>query len=177
MRKENPGEQPVPSLQNCGSLCGSPYSDLISENLQGLSYWKSDHDGEGGRGSQLRAHWSWQIADYTCSAQVIILTGGFAHLQNAALWLGNLEEFRSTFFGFSQVWSFASPIAWFAHFPARSWVTAPPALESGSWPHETRGPGKNTKKLYRPKTRSTQYWSGTSVTRGGSLSGKRMIRT
>lgn len=46
----------------------------------GLNHWESHYDRIEGRGLQWLAHTSWQIKFIPINAQVVIPTGGFAHL-------------------------------------------------------------------------------------------------
>lgn len=132
--------------------------------LLGIGLWWRSGEGYTITSTQILADWV-----HICSVQAVILTSGFAHLQNVTFWQGNLEGCRSTWFWFSKE-EFCQ--AWLDYAQGRSWVIASPALESASWFLVTRGSGESTRKLYSPETRSTQYWGRTYVTGGREDIGK-----
>ena len=121
--------------QHCRSLCSSPYTDLTPRGLQG-NLWGSTTGNltVTEKGRVLTTTSTWILADWvhTCSAQVVISTSSFAHLQNqvgstlwwrnsAGCWLLNLNPLTR---------NFARPRAQFAQSQVRSWITAPPHVES-----------------------------------------------
>lgn len=106
---------------------------------QSLGIWLWQRNGEG-----LETTSTWILANWvhTYSVQILIPTSSFMHFQNqvdGALWPVNLAGCRSAWCGSSNK-KLCSPRAWFAYTQERSWVTAPPPVESVS----QTGAGSNT---------------------------------
>lgn len=90
---------------------------------------------------------------HTCSAQVVVPTDDFAHLQ---LQIGGASD-RGTPWGADlphldpQTRSFCLPWSQFSHAQARCRVTVPATVERVFWPHLTRGAGDKSWKLCGPR--------------------------
>lgn len=134
LEKGAPGEQPAPLL-----LHGSLYSDLISQGLLG-NVWGSTTENQWWKsGEGLVAISTCILADRvpTCSAQVLIPTGGFAQLQNQIrnpLWPGNSVGADLPDSDTGVLWH----RAWFVYAQVRSWITSPPTVENVFQTHLTR---------------------------------------
>lgn len=93
--------------QDCGLLCGSPYSDSHSGDFRGICVVQSPRSWLWWRKREGLATTSiWILADGvpTCSAQVVVPVSSSAHLQNqvgGGLWPGNSAGYRSVWFGCS----------------------------------------------------------------------------
>lgn len=123
--RESPGGITSSHPQHCGSLCGSSYSDLTPEGMQG-NLWGSTSGNLTVRRRRegLAIISTWILADrvHTFRAQAIIPSINFVHHQNTS----GVHSDQRTQQGIDlpvsdpQIRSFVGPKAQFAHTQAKS---------------------------------------------------------